>query len=205
MLHYVTTSRSARIVVTPLHESPGPATAGASLFWTPDSRPVRAEDGPSANLAKQGVRYYRQRYRQPDARQRPVALRPMSKARVTARRPPKRCSASHRRVFWARFARGQIAKASSDFAKHDKARSGMGERTPSSTPKLGAYAHPRFSAVDQNGKLGKMPPFGTTSGAHPDKPKERPDAQSHAHPCDRTAVRRIGGPHRRRANLARGQ
>src|SRR5262245_33107222 len=50
-----------------------------------------------------------------------------------------------------------------------------------------------------------MPPFGTTSGAHPDKPKERPDAQSHAHPCDRTAVRRIGGSHRRRANLARGQ
>jgi hypothetical protein len=134
MLHYGATSRSARIVVTPLHESPGPATAGASLFWTPDSRPVRAEDGPSANLAKQGVRYYRQRYRQPDARHRPVALRPMSKARVTARRPPKRCSASHRRVFWARFARGEIAKASSDFAKRDKARSGMGERTLSSTP-----------------------------------------------------------------------
>jgi hypothetical protein len=32
ILHYVPTSRSARIVVTPLHESPGPTTAGASLF-----------------------------------------------------------------------------------------------------------------------------------------------------------------------------
>ena len=74
-----------------------------------------------------------------------------------------------------------------------------------SNAKLGAHAQRRFSAVDQNSKLGTMPPFGTTSGAHPDKPKERPDAQSHAHPCDRTAVRRIGGPHRRRANLARGQ
>src|SRR5215813_15624007 len=36
MLHYGATSRSARIVVTLLHESPGPTTAGASLFWTPD-------------------------------------------------------------------------------------------------------------------------------------------------------------------------
>src|SRR5215510_14010147 len=33
VLRYLPTSRSARIVVTPLHESPGPATAGASLFW----------------------------------------------------------------------------------------------------------------------------------------------------------------------------
>jgi hypothetical protein len=33
MLRYLPTSRSARIVVTPLHESPGPTTAGASLFW----------------------------------------------------------------------------------------------------------------------------------------------------------------------------
>src|SRR5262245_55539413 len=32
MLHYGATSRSARIVVTPLHESRGPTTAGASLF-----------------------------------------------------------------------------------------------------------------------------------------------------------------------------
>ena len=30
------------------------------------------------------------------------------------------CRASHGRVFWARFARDQIAKASSDFAKHDR-------------------------------------------------------------------------------------
>src|SRR5262245_40657112 len=30
---YLPSSRSARIVVTPLHESPGPTTAGASLFW----------------------------------------------------------------------------------------------------------------------------------------------------------------------------
>jgi len=29
--------------------------------------------------------------------------------------------------------------------------------------------------VDQNSKLGKMPPFGTTSGAHPDKPRPRRD------------------------------
>jgi len=43
MLHYGTTSRSARIVVTLLHESPGPTTAGASLFWTPDSPPVRVD------------------------------------------------------------------------------------------------------------------------------------------------------------------
>src|SRR5262245_58911822 len=33
MLRYLPSSRSARIVVTPLHESPGPTTAGASLFW----------------------------------------------------------------------------------------------------------------------------------------------------------------------------
>src|SRR5262249_7777511 len=33
VLRYFPSSRSARIVVTPLHESPGPATAGASLFW----------------------------------------------------------------------------------------------------------------------------------------------------------------------------
>jgi type III secretory pathway component EscT len=32
------------------------------------------------------------------------------------------------RVFWARFARGRIAKTSSGFAIHDKARSGMAER-----------------------------------------------------------------------------
>jgi len=69
--------------------------------------------------------------RQPEARQRPtsVALRPMARARVIA--PPAealQCTA------WARFARGQIAKASSDFAKHDKARSGMGDRTPNSAP-----------------------------------------------------------------------
>jgi hypothetical protein len=32
MLHYPAASRSARIVVTLLHESPGPTTAGASLF-----------------------------------------------------------------------------------------------------------------------------------------------------------------------------
>jgi hypothetical protein len=71
--------------------------------------------------------------RQPEARQRPAsfALRPLSKARAIAGLP-KRCRASHRRVFCARFARGQIAKASSDFAKRDQARSGMGDRTLSS-------------------------------------------------------------------------
>src|SRR5262249_61044190 len=37
------------------------------------------------------------------------------------------------------------------------------------------------------------------------KLKEKTDAQSHAHSCDRVAVRRIGGAYRRRANLARGQ
>src|SRR5260370_8202695 len=107
----------------------------------------------------------------------------MSKARVISHR-----RAFFGRVFWARFARGQIAKPSSDFAMHDKARSGMGERTPSSAPKLDAHAHPRFSAVDQNRKLGKMPPFVTTSGAHPDKPNERPDPQSHPHPSYRTPL-----------------
>jgi hypothetical protein len=110
------------------------------------------------------------------------------------------CRASHGRVFWRALPaiksqrRRQTLLSMTGSKRHGRANA-----------KLGAHAHPRFSAVDQNRKLGKMPPFGTTSGAHPDKPKERPDAQSHAHPCDRTAVRRIGGPHRRRANLARGQ
>src|SRR5262249_13346220 len=35
----------------------------------------------------------------------------------------------------ARFAHGQIAKPSSDFAKHPKARRGMGDRSPSLAPK----------------------------------------------------------------------
>jgi hypothetical protein len=47
MLHYGTTSRSARIVVTLLHESPGPTTAGASLFWTP-----RFSPGPPALISQ---------------------------------------------------------------------------------------------------------------------------------------------------------
>ena len=110
------------------------------------------------------------------------------------------CRASHGRVLWRALPaiksqrRRQTLLSMTGSKRHGRANA-----------KLGAHAHPRFSAVDQNRKLGKMPPFGTTSGAHPDKPKERPDAQSHAHPCDRSAVRRIGGPHRRRANLARGQ
>src|SRR5215813_6453128 len=44
MLHYVPTSRSARIVVKTLHESPGPTTAGASLFcvsFSPSPIPER--------------------------------------------------------------------------------------------------------------------------------------------------------------------
>src|SRR5215467_13245938 len=45
MLHYVPTSRSARIVVKPLHESPGPTTAGASLFCVSSLR-GRAPSGP---------------------------------------------------------------------------------------------------------------------------------------------------------------
>ena len=61
MLHYGATSRSARIVVTLLHESLGPTTAGASLFWTPDSPPVRVgrprprlgANRPGTDLAKQ--------------------------------------------------------------------------------------------------------------------------------------------------------
>jgi hypothetical protein len=58
----------------------------------------------------------------------------MSKARVIA--PPAEAlqRIASARFFWARFARGQIAKASSDFAKRDKARSGMGDRTLSSAP-----------------------------------------------------------------------
>src|SRR6516162_7049127 len=57
ILHYVPTSRSARIVVKPLHESPGPTTAGASLFCVSFSprpspgRPVRLILW-SADLAK---------------------------------------------------------------------------------------------------------------------------------------------------------
>src|SRR5262245_16821395 len=43
------------------------------------------------------------------------------------------------------------------------------------------------------------------SGAHPANLRRKTDAQSLAHPCDRVAVRRIGGAYRRRANLARGQ
>src|SRR5262249_22761234 len=59
ILHYVPTSRSARIVVKPLHESPGPTTAGASLFCvsfsprpSPDG-PVRLICGPALTSQKQ--------------------------------------------------------------------------------------------------------------------------------------------------------
>src|SRR5262249_31954828 len=47
MLHYVPTSRSARIVVKPLHESPGATTSGASLFWVSFSARVRSRAAPS--------------------------------------------------------------------------------------------------------------------------------------------------------------
>src|SRR5215813_6387290 len=96
MLHYGATSRSARIVVTPLHESPGPATAGASLFWTPDFSPGPGRaawslewDGPA--LISQSRRKILPATEGASASD-IGALRPMSKARVIA------LPASHGRV-----------------------------------------------------------------------------------------------------------
>src|SRR5215471_3706143 len=70
MLHYVPTSRSARIVVKPLHESPGPTTAGASLFCvsfsprpSPERPPSDSFCGP-ALTSQSSVRYYHCRRRQ---------------------------------------------------------------------------------------------------------------------------------------------
>ena len=152
MLHYGATSRSARIVVTLLHESLGPTTAGASLFWTPDSPPVRV------------------------GRQRcgasPVRALPRVKSQ---RRRQTLLSIPRLHAAW------EIDRQA---------------WRPSTSPILsrGPKRQARYNAAVRH-----------DSWAHPDNPKERPDAQSHAHPCDRIAVRRIGGPHRRRANLARGQ
>jgi hypothetical protein len=56
----------------------------------------------------------------------------MSKARHSAACPS--VAVDRAGAFWARFARAQIANASSDFAKHAKPRSGMGHRTLSSAP-----------------------------------------------------------------------
>jgi hypothetical protein len=57
MLHYGTTSRSARIVVKLLHESPGPTTAGASLCLDARFSPGPSRSfscmPPGADLAKQ--------------------------------------------------------------------------------------------------------------------------------------------------------
>src|SRR5262249_45006615 len=73
MLRYLPSSRSARIVVTPLHESPGPTTAGASLFWPHQARsdpsaPCAKSDGSqvwsAADLTKRSVRCYHCRWRQ---------------------------------------------------------------------------------------------------------------------------------------------
>ena len=142
MLHYGATSRSARIVVTLLHESLGPTTAGASLFWTPDSPPVRV------------------------GRQRcgasPVRALPRVKSQ---RRRQTLLSIPRLHAAW------EIDRQA---------------WRPSTSPILsrGPKRQARYNAAVRH-----------DSGAHPDNPKERPDAQSHAHPCDRTAVRRSGGPH----------
>jgi len=67
MLHYGATSRSARIVVTPLHESPGPITAGASLFLPP-------EDAARSPFRSNANRSQRRRYpRRAQARGRAAA------------------------------------------------------------------------------------------------------------------------------------
>jgi hypothetical protein len=191
MLHYVAASRSARIVVTPLHESPGPATAGASLFF---GRRILAWCRAEQRRSSQSRRKILPATGGASASDIGRAPRPMSKARH---------SAAFRSVCGA--SRGGFLSAAESQRRRQTLLPMTRLAAARENANFGAHAHPRFSAVDQNSKLGKMPPFGTTSGAHPDKPKERPDAQSHAHPCDRTAVRRIGGAHRRRANLARGQ
>src|SRR5262249_32050811 len=90
----------------------------------------------------------------------------------------------------------QIAKASSDPARNDSKR--LGDR-------IQARRTIHDIRVDQKNELGKMDRLGTAKWGTSCKHKEKPDAQSHAHPGDRVAVRRIGGAYRRRANLARGQ
>src|SRR5262245_36519203 len=93
---------------------------------------------------------------------------------------------------------GSIAKASSDPARNDFGSKRFGDR-------IQARRTIRDIRVYQKTELGKMGGLGTAKWGTSCKPKEKTDAQSLAHPCDRVAVRRIGGAYRRRANLARGQ
>ena len=122
---YVPTSRSARIVVTPLHESPGPTTAGASLFWPPSFLTTRPGPSPTARefcdppLTSQKKRKMlplpaAAKYMSARAENRP-ALPPAQKGvGGIATRPSVGDVASD--VFGAG---GQIAKASSDPARND--------------------------------------------------------------------------------------
>src|SRR5262245_5116207 len=96
------------------------------------------------------------------------------------------------------FGVGQIAKASSDPARNDFGSKRLGDR-------IQARRRVHDIRVDQKNELGKMGGLGTAKCGTSCKPKEKTDAQSLARPCDRVAVRRIGGAYRRRANLARGQ
>src|SRR5262249_21903633 len=121
ILHYVPTSRSARIVVKPLHESPGPTTAGASLFCVSFSprpspeRPVRLILWSGADLAKAaedipigGVGKIPPRV-SPRIGRAPACV----EGRVRIAPPPGTGASSHRS-----FGAGdQIAKASSDPAR----------------------------------------------------------------------------------------
>src|SRR5262249_892193 len=108
---------------------------------------------------------------------------------------PGRASARSHRMFGAG---DQIAKASSDPARNDFGSKRLGDR-------IQARRTIRDIRVDQKTELGKMGGLGTAKWGTSRKPREKTDTQSLAHPCDRVAVRRIGGAYRRRANLARGQ
>src|SRR5262249_16543400 len=137
VLRYLPASRSARIVVTPLHESPGPATAGASLFW-PHQVPALTlkRPGPSptvrtlwsvTDLTKRSVRCYhcrRGKMHGPCELRigRAVACR-RGACRGIATRPSVGEVASD--VFGAG---GQIAKASSDPARNDFGSKRLGDR-----------------------------------------------------------------------------